>query len=175
MARLLHHSVGPGALSPDVGIDEHASTSEPAAHHTDDMAIDGTRAIGGRTRALPQAQDMSVDGAIASKLEVNALDAVSAISLNAMQPHQEMVPRAALVSSLYGSNLAHGLLSFVTPHLTHPDMLSAGQRDVLLERLSKTLSAAPEDLVSRDGIAILNDELRRLILLRQNWNSLIKG
>lgn len=118
---------------------------------------------------------MSRDGEIETKLEVNALDAVPAVGLNAMQPHLEMAPRAALASSPYGSNLAHGLLSFVTPHLAHPDVLSAGQHDVLLERLTRTLSAAPEDLIFHGGIAILNDELRPLILLRQNRNSLIKG
>ena len=116
-----------------------------------------------------------IDAASEAALEVKSIDAISRVSLfESGAGANEMEPRAVL-AWLYGPNLSNGLLSFVVPRLRHPDVLRPDKHGVLLERLTQTLEAAPDDKMARECLAILQQELRRLLLLRQNQNSLIKG
>ncbi|WP_271592080.1 hypothetical protein [Bradyrhizobium sp. CCBAU 65884] len=142
-----------------------------------DMEVGVAHADGGTKRASwrdAPAQNLPIEGASEAALEVNSINAVSGVALFEMAAGAEIDPRAVL-ASLYGSNLSHGLLSFVIPRLRHPDVLRADKHGVLLERLTQTLEATPDDKTARECLAILQQELRRLLLLRHNQNSIIKG
>ncbi|WFU14799.1 hypothetical protein [Bradyrhizobium sp. CB3481] len=175
MTKLPQHPVGVGTSSQRLNTHDHEPTNKPALPQVHNLEIDGTD--GGREKWYgsiwpdTETPDLPIEAA----LEVNDVDAVSRVSLNEGRVRiAEIDPRAAL-ASFYGRNLATGLLSFVTPRLRDPDVLRAEKHGVLLERLADRLWAGPEDPVAREGIDALRQELRRLILLRQNQNSLIKG
>ncbi|WP_027535578.1 hypothetical protein [Bradyrhizobium sp. WSM3983] len=178
MAKVPREAVGIAISSQSPNIDDDARAIEPANSRATDLEVDGTHGDGGKNDASiwpTHPQDMPVQAVIGAVLEVNDINAVSRVSLDAERPRiDDIDPRAAFVS-FYGGNLAHDLLSFVTPRIRHPDVLRAGTHAVLLERLAVTLSAAPEASAAREAIDILQQELRRLVLLRQTQNSLIKG
>ncbi|WP_375779014.1 hypothetical protein ACE103_08185 [Bradyrhizobium sp. ma5] len=178
MARLPQHPVGPGTSSQGFNVGEHAPVVRPTNLQTNKIEVGGTQADGATKRASwrdTPAQDLPIDAATEATLEVNSIDALSRVTLfergagaNEIDPH-------ALLASLYGHNLSHGLLSFVIPRLRHPDVLRADKHGALLERLTQTLEATPNDKTACECLAILQQELQRLLLLRQNQNSLIKG
>ncbi|MCC8938841.1 hypothetical protein H8A97_28030 [Bradyrhizobium sp. Arg62] len=178
MARLPQHPVGPGTLSQGLNAGDHAPNIGPTTPKAANIEVEVARQDGGTKRASwrdAPAHDLPIDGATEAALEVNSIDAVSRVTFfDRSVEANEIDPRAAL-ASLYGQNLSHGLLSFVVPRLRHPDVLRADKHGALLERLTQTLEAAPDDKTAREGLAILQQELRRLVLLRQNQNSLIKG
>ncbi|MDA9489656.1 hypothetical protein [Bradyrhizobium sp. CCBAU 11361] len=177
MARLPQHAVGPG--TPLQGLD--AGQNAPAIGSSSsqaDMEVGVAHADGGTKRASwrdAPAQHLPIEGASEAALEVNSINAVSGVALFEMGAGANEIDPRVVLASLYGSNLSHGLLSFVIPRLRHPDVLRADKHGVLLERLTQTLEATPDDKTARECLAILQQELRRLLLLRQNQNSIIKG
>lgn len=178
MARLPQQPVGPGTSSQGFNAGEQAPSIGSTSPKADNIEAGGAHADGGTKQAswrdVPS-QDLPMDPASEAALEVNSIDAVSRITFFESGTGASGVdPRAVLVS-LYGHNLSHGLLSFVTPRLRHPDVLRADKHGALLERLTQTLEGAPDDKTACECLAILQQELRRLLLLRQNQNSLIKG
>ncbi|WP_407175526.1 hypothetical protein [Bradyrhizobium sp. STM 3562] len=116
-----------------------------------------------------------VDATIETALELSSIDAVSRINLDEARAPPGQIEPGSELAWLNGPNLAHSLLSFVTPRLRHSHVLRPEQHGLLLERLVDTLSAAPEDLAAREGAALLQLELQQLILFRQSHNGLIKG
>lgn len=161
-------------------LDDHTPRSDTAISQGDGTRVGGVRAGGGdKGRALAwretDAQDLPLDLAIEAVLAAENVDAVTRVSLNEMRASIAEVDPRAMLASLYGRNLAHGLLSFVMPRLRHPEVLRAENHDALLERLAGSFSAKSEDSVMREGVFVLQQELRRLTLLRQNRNSLIEG
>lgn len=161
-------------------LDDHTPHSDTAVTHGDGTQVGGVRAGGGdKGRALAwrqaDAQDLPLDLAIEAVLAADNVDAVTRVNLNEMRASIAEVDPRVMLASLYGRNLAQGLLSFVMPRLRHPEVLRAENHDALLERLANTFSASTEDSVVREGVFVLQQELRRLALLRQNRNSLIEG
>lgn len=177
MVKLPSHPVGPGTSPQRFNIDDRESTIEPSIRQAIDRQINGAHSHGDKKPASigRETHTRDLPLAINGVPEVGGVDAITRVSPNEFRARINVVnPRAELVP-LDGHNLAQEQLSFVTPRLRYPDVLRAEKHCVLLQGLVDTLAAAPEDLVSRDGVAVLKDELRRLILLRQNRNSLIEG
>ncbi|GLR46020.1 hypothetical protein GCM10007880_65380 [Mesorhizobium amorphae] len=180
MVKLPSYPVPSGSASYRPTIEDRASATDPAIVRANNKAIDGAisnsdKKRASRRRETRQTPGMPLEFAISGVPEVSRVDPVARVSSNEMRaPIDVDDPRAELVA-LYGHNLAREQLSFVTPRLRHPDVLRAEKRCFLLERLVEGLSAAPENWIARDGMAVLKDELLRLILLRQNRNSLIEG
>ncbi|MFH0301646.1 hypothetical protein AAFX91_31430 [Bradyrhizobium sp. 31Argb] len=175
MTKLPQHPVGFGTSSQRLNTQDHEPANKPALPQVHHLEIDRTDGGGENRHGSIWPDTEAPDLSIEASLEVDDIDAVSRVSLNERRvPIAEIDPRAAL-ASLYGRNLATGLLSFVTPRLRDPDVLRAEKHGVLLERLADRLWAGAENSVAREGIDALQQELRRLILLRQNQNSLIKG
>ncbi len=179
MVKLPRYPVGPGPSSQSFNIADRAPAIAPANRQANSVEIAGAHAKGGKPHTLigqdMHAQDLRLDGAIEAVLETANIDAVTRVSLNEVRTRINDTDPRAVPAALYGRNLAHGLLSFVTPRLRHPDVLRAEQHGVLWECLAETLSAVPEDAMARESFVVLQQELRRLILLRQNRNSLIRG
>ncbi|NOJ50166.1 hypothetical protein [Bradyrhizobium archetypum] len=175
MTKLPPHPVGLGTSSQRLNTHDHEPANKPAVLQVHNLEIHGTDGDGAKRHGSVWPDTEAPDLPIEAALDVNDIDAVSRVSLNDRRVRiAELDPRAAL-ASLYGRNLATGLLSFVTPRLRDPDVLRAEKHGVLLERLAGRLQAGREDSAVRDGIDALQQELRRLLLLRQNQNSLIKG
>ena len=179
MAKLPRRLAGSN-VSPQRPLDDPAPKSA-ATPRRDNMEITGAGGDKGRAQSFQEkdasqdTDELRLDLAIEAVLSANDIDAVTRVSLNEMRAWiNEADPRAVL-ASLYGRNLTHGLLSFVMPRLRHPEVLRAENHDALLEHLTSTFSAGPEDAVVREGVFVLQQELRRLVLLRQNRNSLIEG
>ncbi|MEX2697514.1 hypothetical protein [Rhizobium mongolense] len=175
MIKLPSYPIGPGTSSHRFNIDDREPTIEPSIRQAINKQINGAHSNDDKKHASigreTHTRDLRL--AINGVPEVGSIDAVTRVSPNEMRARINVVnPRAELLP-LYGHNLAQ--LSFVTPRLRYPDVLRTEKHCVLLQGLVDTLSAAPEDLVSRDGIAVLRHELLRLILLRQNRTSLIEG
>ncbi|MGQ4274893.1 hypothetical protein [Terrihabitans sp. B22-R8] len=171
-------------IRPDVPLP--AVRDEPSVHMDKnpgriDRPVPGIADAGGqRARKSadqpPQAPgDLPLDLAIEAVLETPGLDGVTRISLDDMRTNLVQVDPRAMLASLYGRNLAHALLNFVMPKLRHPDVLQAGAHAALLERLAERLAGAENDGVRQRGAAIVDEELQRLVLLRQNRNSMIEG
>ncbi|KRR17660.1 hypothetical protein CQ14_36935 [Bradyrhizobium lablabi] len=172
MTKLPQHPVGLGTSSQRLNTHDHEPANRPALPQVHNLEIDGTDGGGEKRHGSVWPDTEAPDLPIEAALDVNDIDAVSRVSLNERRVRiAELDPRAAL-ASLYGRNLATGLLSFVTPRLRDPDVLRAEKHSVLLERLADRLRAGPEDS-AHEGTDALQQELRRLILLRQNQNSLI--
>lgn len=152
-----------------------------AAVSKDDVAkVGDVRAeVGDKGRASAwretDAQALPLDLAIEAALASKDVDAVTRISLNEMRASIAEADPRAMLASLYNRNLAQGLLSFVMPRLRHPEVLRAENHDALLERLADIFSARAENSAARAGVFALQQELRRLNLLRRNRNSLIEG
>ncbi|WID99714.1 hypothetical protein QO058_30445 (plasmid) [Bosea vestrisii] len=164
---------------PRQGLEDHTPRSDTLPSSGEGSRVNGVRPGGGdRGRSqLREAdpQEMPLDLAIEAALAAQDVDAVTRVHLDEMRASlAQLDPRAAL-ASLYGRNLAAGLLSFVMPRLRHPDVLLAEKHNALLEHLAGTFSAASEDSVVREGVFVIQQELRRLALLRQHRNSLIEG
>ncbi|WOH52875.1 MULTISPECIES: hypothetical protein [Bradyrhizobium] len=175
MTKLPQHPVGLGTSSQRLNTHDHEPANKPALPQVHNLGIHGTDGGGEKRHGSVWPDTEAPDLPIEAALEVNDINAVSRVSLNERRVRiAEIDPRAAL-ASLYGRNLATGLLSFVTPRLRDPDVLRAEKHGVLLERLADRLCAEPEASAAREGTEALQQELRRLILLRQNQNSLIGG
>ncbi|XIA67437.1 hypothetical protein ACFIOY_18360 [Bradyrhizobium sp. TZ2] len=156
----------------------HLPFSRPSPQ-ADGIEIEAEQANGGKRhtptfRERP-AQDLPVGATIEAAVGLDSIDPVSRINLNEARARIGEIEPSSEPARLNGPNLAGSLLSFVTPRLRHWDVLRADKHGLLLEPLADALSAAPEDFVPREGVGILQQELRRLILLRQNHNGLIKG
>ncbi|MBP2449519.1 hypothetical protein [Rhizobium leguminosarum] len=176
MVKLPSYPIGPGTSSHRFNIDDREPTIEPAIRQAINKQINGTHSNGDKKHASigreTHTRDLRLE--ISGVPEVGSIDAVTRVSPNEMRARINVVnPRAELVP-LYGHYLAHEQLSFVTPRLRYPDVLRTEKHCILLQGLVDTLSAAPDDLVSRDGIAVLRDELLRLILAPAE-RSLIEG
>ncbi|WP_407185414.1 hypothetical protein [Bradyrhizobium centrosematis] len=178
MARLPQHPVGPGTSSQGLDAGQHAPVNGSPTPQGNRPEVGGIHADGGTKRAswrIPTAHDLTIDDASEAALEVNSVGAISRVALFESETGADEIDPRAILASLYGPSLSRGLLSFVVPRLRHPDVLRADKHGALLERLTRMLEATPEDKTAREGLAILRQELQRLLMLRQNQNSLIKG
>ncbi|SFJ63364.1 hypothetical protein SAMN05216525_13051 [Bradyrhizobium sp. Gha] len=180
MTRLPPNPLEPGTSFQEPNVDHHASDNTPANSRAKSIWIDRTRGNDNKSHTSnshhSHVLDLLVDTTIESALELSSIDAVSRINLDEARAPPGQVEPGSELAWLNQPNLAHSLLSFVTPRLRHSHVLRPEQHGLLLERLADTLSAAPPtDLASREGAALLQLELQRLILLRQSHNGLIKG
>ncbi|WP_128916287.1 hypothetical protein [Bradyrhizobium nanningense] len=178
MARLPQHPVGPGTSSPGLDAAHHAPITGSPASQSDRLEVGQVHADGGTKRASwrdAASHDLPIDRANEAALEVNSVGAISRVALFESEAGANEVDPRTITASLYGPSLSRGLLSFVVPRLRHPDVLRGDKHGVLLERLTRTLEATPDDKTAREGLAILQQELQWLLMLRQNQNSLIKG
>ncbi|MBY3517396.1 hypothetical protein HFN76_35680 [Rhizobium laguerreae] len=166
-----------GTTSHRFNIDDREPTAEPAIEQVINKQIGGAHLYGDKKHASIGRETHTRDLRIATSgvPEVGSIYAVARVSPYEMRVRINVVNPRWELASLSGHNLTHEQLSFVTPGLRYPDVLRTEKHDVLLQGLAGTLSATPEDLVSCDGIAVLTDELWRLILLRQSQTSLIQG
>lgn len=178
MARLPQSPVGSGTSSQGFDAGEHVPVTAPSIPKADHIEVAGAHAGGGTKQASwrdAPAQDPTIDPSSGAALEVGSINAISRVTLFEEPAGANEIDPRAVLASLYGHNLSHGLLSFVIPRLRHPDVLRADRHGALLERLTRTLEAAPDDKTAGECLAILRQELQRFLLLRQNQNSLIKG
>ncbi|SFQ08579.1 hypothetical protein SAMN05216330_11539 [Bradyrhizobium sp. Ghvi] len=179
MTRLPPNLVEPGTSFQGPHVDHHASAITPANSRAKSIGLDRTRGNDDKSHTSISRHndvlDRLVDATIESALELSSIAAVSRINFDAARAAPRQIEPGSELAWLNEPNLAHSLLSFVTPRLRHAHVLRPEQHGLLLERLADTLSAAPEDLVPREGTALLQLELQRLILLRQSHNGLIKG
>ncbi|WP_439396932.1 hypothetical protein ACRQ5Q_08040 [Bradyrhizobium sp. PMVTL-01] len=178
MARLPQQSVGLGTSSQGLDAGQHAAAIGSPPSQGDKLEVGGARSDSGTKRASWRdaiSHDLPIDGTNEAALEVHSVRAVSRVTLFEGEAEANETDQRAALASLYGPNLSRGLLSFVVPRLRHPDVLRADKHGPLLERLTRTLEASPEDKTARECLAILQQERQRLLMLRQNQNSLIKG
>ncbi|SDG85554.1 hypothetical protein SAMN05216338_1003216 [Bradyrhizobium sp. Rc2d] len=178
MTRLPPNPVEPGTSFQEPNVDHHASAITPVNSRAKSIGIDRTRGNDDKSHtSISRHSDVldRLDATIESALELSSIDAVSRINFDEARAPPGQIEPGSELAWLNEPNLAHSLLSFVTPRLRHSHVLRPEQHGLLLERLADTLSAAPEDLVPREGAALLQLELQRLILLRQSHNGLIKG
>ncbi|MDF0522227.1 hypothetical protein GPL17_33955 [Bradyrhizobium yuanmingense] len=178
MTRLPQHSLEPGASFQRLNVDDPPPAITPTTARAEEAEIERTHANGGKSFAILEdgpPQDLPVVSAIETSFELGPIDPVSPIKANEARVQIGKFEPGSEFAWLNGPSLADNLLAFVTPRLCHSDVLRPEKQGILLERLADTLSAAPESSVSRENFAILQSELRRLILLRQNHNGLIKG
>lgn len=178
MSKLSRHDVRPGTAAQRLDEDHHAPGIGPTIDQLNEVESDGPRAKDENEHASVRrelnAPYLQRDVAIEAVSEATDVDAVGRVDLNKMgRPVHEVDSSAAL--SLYGRDIAHDLLAFVTPRLRQPDLLGAEPYGSLLERLALKLSTAPEDSMPREGAVVLQQALQWLILLRQNRNSLIEA
>ncbi|OKO79012.1 MULTISPECIES: hypothetical protein [unclassified Bradyrhizobium] len=178
MTRLPQRSVEPWASFRGPNVDNHTPTTTPTIPKAEGSEIERTHANGGKSHTIFQdtdQQDVAVGATIETALELNSVHPVSRINVNEARTQIGEIKPGPEIACLNGPTLADNLLSFVTPRLRHSDVLRPEKQGVLLERLADALSAAPDGWASREDMEILQLELRRLILLRQNHNGLIKG
>ncbi|WP_439373191.1 hypothetical protein [Bradyrhizobium sp. DASA03120] len=178
MTRLPQHSVEPSASFQALDIHDHSPAPTPTTPEAKDIEFERTHANSGKSPAIfddTHPRDLSVGATIETTKELNSIESVSRINVNEARAQNGEIRPGSELTWLNGPNLAGNLLSFVTPRLRDSDALRPEKHGVLLERLTDSLSAAPEGSASREGVAILKLELQRLILLRQNHNGLIKG
>ncbi|MCC8953874.1 hypothetical protein H8B02_10525 [Bradyrhizobium sp. Pear77] len=179
MTRLPQHSIEPGTSFQAPNVDDHGPSITPLIPRAKSLEIGNTDAHGGTSRSPvfqdSLARDLPAEAAIESELALDPIDPVSRINPSSTPAQLGEVARSAELACLNGPTLAGNLIAFVTPRLRHSDVLRPEKHGPLLERLVDALSNAAEGAASREGIALLQLELRRLILLRQNHNGLIKG
>ncbi|WP_027554639.1 hypothetical protein [Bradyrhizobium sp. Cp5.3] len=178
MTRLPQHSVAPGASFQGLTVDDHLPAASPTIPQANGPEIEGKHANGGQSYTIfrdSAPQDRPVGATVETELALNSIDGVSRINVNEAQAQFGEVRAGSELAWLNGPTLAENLLSFVTPRLRDSGILRPEKHGLLLERLADALSTMPEAPASREGIAILQRELRQLILLRQNKNGLIKG
>lgn len=179
MSKLSRHDVRPGTASQRIDEVHHAPSIEPTIDQLNEVEIDGLRAKDEKEHASVRrelnAPYLQWDVAIEAVLKAKDIDAVGRVSLNKMRRPIHEVDSSAALASLYGRDIAHDLLAFVTPRLRHPDLLGAEPYGILLERLALKLSTAPPDSMPREGAVVLQQAVQWLILLRQNRNSLIEA
>lgn len=178
MSKLSRHDVRPGTASQRLDEDHHAPGIAPTIDKLNEVESDGPRAKDENEHASVRrelnAPYLQRDVAIEAVSEAKDIDAVGHVDLNKMgRPIHEVDSSVAL--SLYGRDIAHDLLAFVTPRLRHPDLLRAEPYGIVLERLALKLSTVPADSMAREGAVVLQQALQWLILLRQNRNSLIEA
>jgi hypothetical protein len=161
------------------GLDDHTPRSDTAPSRGDGTNVTGVRPGGGdRGRSQvweADGQELPLDLAIEAALAAQDVDSVTRVSLDEMRASLAHIDPRAVLASLYGRNLSAGLLSFVMPRLRHPEVLLAENHNALLERLAGTFSASSDDSVVSEGAFVIQQELKRLALLRQHRNSLIEG
>lgn len=179
MSKLSRHDVRPGTASQRVDEGHHAPGIEPTIDRLNEVEIDGPRAKDENEHAWVRSElnapYLQRDVAIEAVSEAKDVDAVGRVSLNRMRRPIHEVDSSAALASLYGRDIAHDLLAFVTPRLRHPDLLGAEPYGIVLEGLALKLSTAPADSMAREGAVVLQQALQWLILLRQNRNSLIEA
>ncbi|WGR93569.1 hypothetical protein MTX26_28215 [Bradyrhizobium sp. ISRA443] len=179
MTRLPNHSIEPGASFRPPNVDDHGPSITPLIPRAKSLEIANTDGNGGTSRSSAfgdsYTRELPAEATIESELALDPIDPVSRINPSGTPAQLGEVARSAELTCLNGPTLAGNLLAFVTPRLRHCDVLRPEKHGPLLERLADALSNAPQDAASREGIAVLQLELRRLILLRQNNNGLIKG
>ncbi|MCP3441005.1 hypothetical protein [Bradyrhizobium sp. CCGUVB14] len=182
MSKLSHYDVGPSSVSRRPNEDHHVPVIGPTICQPNKIEIDGACTDGGKEPASIwrelSASHMPPDvaiKAIGEAKEAKEIDAVGRVSLNEVRTHPHEIEPPAVLASAYGRDIAHDLLSFVTPTLRHPDMLRAERYSTLLERLTHKLAAAPADSMAHEGVVVLQRGLQWLALLRQNRNSLIEA
>ncbi|WP_342724028.1 hypothetical protein AAFG07_33825 [Bradyrhizobium sp. B097] len=178
MTRLPQRSVEPGTAFQGINNEHHAPVIAPATPQASSIGIDKVHGNGkGHTSVVQQreAQERLAASTIDNALELKSIDPISRINPTDATEHAGKIETSSALTWLTGPNLAHSLLSFVLPRLRHPDVLRADMHGALLERLTQTLEATPDDKTACECLAILQQELRQLLLLRQNQNSLIKG
>ncbi|VIO69210.1 hypothetical protein [Bradyrhizobium ivorense] len=178
MTRLPQRSVEPGIAFQGINNEHHAPVIDPATPRASSIGIDKVHGNGkGHTSVVQQreTQERLAASTIDNALELKSIDPISRINPTDATEHAGRIETSSELAWLKGANLAHSLLSFVTPRLRHSHVVRPEQHGLLLERLADALSAAPEGSVAGEGAALLRLELRRLILLRQNHNSLIQG
>ncbi|OHV60300.1 hypothetical protein LCM4577_16250 [Mesorhizobium sp. LCM 4577] len=177
MVKMSSFPVGSGTSAHDLTI-KPAGAAEPANGETKKMEFDRAHANRSKKHASTlrraHAHDMPLTRTANGLLGISEIEAVTSVSPSESFQISEIDPRAA-AAALHGHTLARSQLSFIMPRIRHPEILREGKRSVLLERLVKALAAVPEDSVAREGIAALQEEFRRLVLLRLNRNSLIKA
>ncbi|MET4331414.1 hypothetical protein ABIB80_007274 [Bradyrhizobium sp. i1.15.2] len=179
MTRLPRHSVEPRTSFQRIDLGDHTPIVQPTISQADGIEIEAAQ-VGVGKRHAPTfrdrpLQELPVGATIGAAVEIDSVDPVSRVNLDKTRSQVGETAPCSELARLNGPNLAGNLLSFVTPHLRHWDVLRADKHGLFLETLAVALSAAPEDSVSREGIGVLQQELRRLVLLRQNQNGLIKG
>lgn len=178
MTRLPQHSVAPGASFQRITVDDHLPAASPRIAEAPATEIKGRHANSGQNYTTSQdspLQDRLVDATAEIALELHSIDRVSRINVNEAQVGSSAIKPGSELAWLSGPTLAQNLLSFVTPRLRDSDVLRPETQGILLERLAHALSTVPEAPVPREGLAILQMELRQLTLIRQNKNGLIKG
>lgn len=179
MSKLSRHDVRPGTASQRLDEDHHAPGIAPTIDKLNEVESDGPRAKDENEHASVRrelnAPYLQRDVAIEAVSEAKDIDAVGRVSLNEMRRSIHEVDSPAALASLYGRDIAHDLLAFVTPRLRHPDLLGAEPYGIVLERLALKLSTVPADSMAREGAVVLQQALQWLILLRQNRNSLIEA
>ncbi|MVT70981.1 hypothetical protein GPL21_38720 [Bradyrhizobium pachyrhizi] len=179
MTSLPPNAVEPGTSFQGPNVDNHASAITPDNSRAKSIGVDRTGGNDDKSHSAisrhDDAPDRLVEATIDSALELGSINAISRVNLDEARAQPGQIEPGSELAWLNGPNLAHSLLSFVTPRLRHSHVLRPDQQAPLLERLANTLSGAPEDLLAREGAALLQLELQRLILLRQSHNGLIKG
>ncbi|MET4030986.1 MULTISPECIES: hypothetical protein [unclassified Bradyrhizobium] len=179
MTRLPRHSVELGTSFQRVDLGDHTPAAQPTISQADGIEIEAAQVDDGKRHAPSfrdrPSQDLPVGATIEPAVELDSVDPVSRVNFNMTRGQVGETAPCSELARLNGPNLAGNLLSFVTPRLRHWDVLRADKHGLLLQTLAVALSAAPEDSVSPEGIGVLQQELRRLVLLRQNQNGLIKG
>lgn len=179
MSKLSRHDVWTGTASQRLDEDHHAPGIEPTIDQLNDPESDGPRAKDEKEHASVRrelnAPYLQRDVAIQAVSEAQDIDAVRRVGLNEMRRPIHEVDSSAALASLYGHDIAHDLLAFVTPRLRQPDLLRAEPYGILLERLALKLATAPAESMAREGVVVLQQALQWLILLRQNRNSLIEA
>lgn len=178
MTRLPQHSLAPGASFEGITVEDHLPTASPRIPQAQATEIKGTHANSAQSYTNFQdspPQDRLVDATVATALELHSIDRVSRINVNEAQVGSGEIKSGSELDWLNGPTLAQSLLSFVTPRLRDSGVLRPETHGLVLERLADALSTVPDAPVRREGLAILQVELRQLTLIRQNKNGLIKG
>ena len=114
-----------------------------------------------------------LDAAIERALAAPNIDGVTRTHLDQAQTIASTVDRRGAASA--DGNLVDTLMTFVMPRLRNPDVLQAERHRTLLEQLQSDLVSDAHDNVVREGALTIRRELRRLLQLRQNCNSLVEG
>ncbi|MGV7213420.1 hypothetical protein [Bradyrhizobium sp. UFLA05-112] len=178
MTRLSQHSVAPGASFQGLTVDDHLPAASPTIRQAKGTELKGTHANSGQSYKTFQdspPQVRLVDATVETALELHSIDRVSRINVNEAQVQSGEIKSGSELAWLTGPSLAENLLSFVTPRLRDTGVLRPEKHSLLVQGLADALSTVPEAPMAREGIAILQMELRHLILLRQNKNGLIEG
>ena len=127
----------------------------------------------------PNPPGVRLDVAIERTLSAANVDGVTRVHFDRMRRVASNPERAPMAGVFEGASLSDALMSFVMPSLQNPDVLQAERHRMLLENLAQSLAGTSgkvgEGKIAREGALVIRRELRRLVQLRQNCNSLVKG